>query len=175
MTNEQLIQHFSSERKYLHSLMNSLSKYNQDLVSKTGKGSRAISIAYTNIETARMWIGKIQGALGAAYPYPESYDPSSQKIEAPVDVEPVPSQDFTDEISAIKSVRNALGEMVMAIKAECSSRFANSLLDSGYIASLSAIVRLGEANFAMGMRLGELYDKPKEEPKKSLLDLLKKE
>lgn len=51
---------------------------------KTGQ-TREMSGARTSIEQARNWLGEVLGALGDAYPYPDSLKPENAKIEEATD------------------------------------------------------------------------------------------
>jgi hypothetical protein len=160
MESSELIYHLTEQRKFIHSVLESIKIYNSEIKS------RSLAIAYTHLEFARMWMGKLQGALGNPYPYPESYNPESKVIEAPTDVDPVPVPNFNEPISDVKQLRKILSDILRSIKKEYAPRFTSSLTDSGYLACFNCISHLMEANFALGMRLNEIHiesQKPKED------------
>lgn len=47
--------------------------------------SRETSLAITKLQEAIMWLGMNLKRLGEQYPYPESYNPDSQRIEPTAD------------------------------------------------------------------------------------------
>jgi hypothetical protein len=49
--------------------------------------SREVSLAYTNLQRAKMWLGKCLQYIGNPDPYPESKDPKSATIEPSADHE----------------------------------------------------------------------------------------
>lgn len=48
--------------------------------------SREVALARTACELSKMWLGKALQAIGTANPYPDSKDPSNEKIEPTADV-----------------------------------------------------------------------------------------
>lgn len=44
--------------------------------------SREVSLAYTNLQRGKMWLGKALGAFGSPSPYVNSTDPSNKIIDA---------------------------------------------------------------------------------------------
>lgn len=48
--------------------------------------SREVSLAYTNVQRSKSWLGKVLQTLEQPNPYPESTDPQSKKIEPQADV-----------------------------------------------------------------------------------------
>ncbi len=63
-----------------------------DRTINTAKGltvsSRETSLAFTNLQRGKMWLGKVLGAIGTANPYPDSTNPDNKKIEPQADHTP---------------------------------------------------------------------------------------
>lgn len=72
---------------------------------------REVSLAFTNLERCKMWLGKVLEAIGVTTPYPESNNPESKVIEPQADQSEEtlfnnPAE--LDEVEAIKIVRQYL-------------------------------------------------------------------
>src|SRR5512138_1367580 len=51
-------------------------------------------LALRSAQLSRMWMGRVLAAVGEAYPYPASSDPTSQAVEKPADT----MEEFDDTI-----------------------------------------------------------------------------
>lgn len=87
------------------------------------EGSRAVSLAYTRLEEAFMFLGKILGALGDGYPYPG--DDDKEKVNKKISDSCDPDSVVMPEGSPIKKVKDIRGGVQVMI----SSRVWNYLLD----------------------------------------------
>ena len=74
--NEKSLNSIKDFRIRIHTFLNSFS----NLLS-----SREVSLAYTNLQRAKMWLGKALGETGSPTPYPKSEDPTSPVIEPQAD------------------------------------------------------------------------------------------
>lgn len=59
-----------------------------ELRSKYGVSAESLDTASMFLETARMWLGKYLGVVGAPYPYPNGNNPASTVIDPPSDISP---------------------------------------------------------------------------------------
>lgn len=121
--------------------------------------SRERSLAYTSGQDARMFIGKVMGAMGNPNPYPESMNPASQQIEPPSD-KATERFDFPEEeteTSLIKRLRKTLEEL--------KEEFANLTFKGPAMLSVDAnvyavqvFVELTKTILWLGMCLGNIRD-----------------
>ncbi len=45
------------------------------------RSSREVSLAHTNLQRGKMWLGKVLQTIGTPNPYPESSNPTNASIE----------------------------------------------------------------------------------------------
>lgn len=67
--------------------------------------SGEVALARTSCETSKMWLGKVLQGLGVVNPYPDSKDPSNEKIEPTADVFVLDSASEYIEYSHIQKVK----------------------------------------------------------------------
>jgi hypothetical protein len=120
--------------------------------------TRAISLSITSLELSRMWLGKALKIFGEPYPYPESMDPKSAKIEPSADV----SDDGMESIipaelhgQGIKSQVAILKHLRSILTGHTNQTFQIVNTIAGFEASF-AYQHVVEANMWLGVRLGEL-------------------
>lgn len=94
-----MIMTIKTQRIRVNRLVNTLRRY---------PNGREISLAITQAQQCRQWLGKVLGYLGEKHPYPESTNPDSPVIEPEVD-------STTDLIMELEDLRNL--DRVSSIKA----------------------------------------------------------
>ena len=78
--------------------------------------SREVSLAYTNTQRSKAWLGKVLQTAGAENPYPQSSDPQSNVIEKQADV---PEEElFKEYLSGIDQNQTALVKAIRKIMQE---------------------------------------------------------
>ena len=114
--------------------------------------------AQTSLMLARMWMGKLLGAMGEAHPYPESYVPGSKVVERAVDqAESVPPLNIPagGMIEMVKMQRLDLRELIeywgIPLKAYGSTESDVTALEFFCIETVYR--HLCEANMWLGMEL----------------------
>ncbi len=120
--------------------------------------SREISLAITSLELSKMWLGKTLKVFGSTNPYPESKNPSNEKIEPTADASYTGySERLTEvgidwnELSHIQKVKWLRAEIE---KIECelfilNVNLSNRSIDISYDKCI-------EAGMWLGMELGRI-------------------
>ncbi|MCU7518557.1 MAG: hypothetical protein HF307_19470 [Ignavibacteria bacterium] len=148
----------STESEITEKRIKTIKAMREDLVSFMGIkehiSNRETSLCVTKLEEARMWMGKLLGKLGTEYPYPESMDPASKKIEPPTDMPAEKKNLFceSDNVANLKALRAAITDML--------SRFNNivgPIADGCNVLEIISIQqKLTEANMWAGVALGNM-------------------
>jgi hypothetical protein len=120
--------------------------------------SRAVALSITSLETSRMWLGKVLKVFGEAYPYPESMDSESPRIDPPADVAKEDTESIVPEnlhgkgresqVAILKHLRSVITGQTNQV-----FQFLNTI--AGFEASF-AYQHAVEANMWLGVRLGEM-------------------
>lgn len=116
--------------------------------------NRPLSMAYTALESGRMWLGKLCGAIGAAYPYEKTKEAVNPKeIQNPVDIKKDFEMYHGNEIQVINKLREVLNKQ---------SDFILEITDGlklgykGEQALNNSYKGLQESIMGLGLRLGEI-------------------
>lgn len=135
------------------------------------KQSREVSLTITAVQMCRMRLGKVLGALGEIYPYPESTNPANRTVEAATDINPEDTwlADWikdepadADQLIKVKMLRKMLKEYFFAILEADNERYINeyhlAVLPSKSVASLirssyECVVRIEDAILWLGCEL----------------------
>ena len=143
------------------------------LIVKTQKNyfpetSREISLAYTNLQRGKMWLGKVLGELNTPSPYPQSDNPSDKTIEPQaehnIEADGDESVEF-DQIVRVKDVRRRIQVVVDKMKEFTLSPQPAIIFDkpdkgafySNYI--MTAILAMEEAKMWYGWELDRIRTK----------------
>jgi hypothetical protein len=136
--------------------------------------SRELSLAITEAQRSKMWLGQALKAMDAPNPYPESKDPNSQVIAPTADVSTVvdytTDQNTTIEgfpwlqsnhVSRVKFVRQQidLAAAKLVWNQEYNDGYAEWKKDEAIILAIrDARKHLTEAGMWLGMELGRIRD-----------------
>lgn len=80
--------------------------------------SRELSLTYTALQLASMWLGVTLGVLGSANPYPKSDDPNSGVIEDRTDQAPSPLTLMRGRVAGVKQLRAIIKEIQTALSGD---------------------------------------------------------
>ena len=127
------------------------------------EGTRETSLAITSIQLAFMYLGKHLGALGAANPYPQSFNPKSPDIEKHADKASSPINPFTEELispenptAATKALRAEIAIFVSLCEFVARYRLPKEPLTGP--PALQAAGNLAEANLWLGQQLNNIRE-----------------
>lgn len=117
--------------------------------------SREISLSFTNLQRAKMWLGKTLEALGRDNPYPKSDDPISPVIEPQADHTPV-GMDIPlgmDEVAMVKLFRSEIQKVMDEYKwgSDSIPTAAARFYDESYMA-------ICESKMWLGMELNRIRE-----------------
>ncbi len=132
--------------------------------------SREVSLAVTNLQLAKMWMGLLLGAAGEGTPYPESDDPKSKRIEAEADrgYEFVYEEAAPDDaVAQVKELRKVIKELVDELRGlqyhvaeylnEPDPADDNAYWGMEYFLQVCLVAM--QARLWLGMELGQLREK----------------
>jgi hypothetical protein len=138
-------------RKQLSMLLNSLP------VSPTANG-RYTALAKTNLEEGRMWMGKILGLIGDAYPYSEKNIEAVDVTDEKVDFEKHGRYSDENKINLIRKLLDLQADYIIS----CDSyviEFQTTVEDmlKLQIAIRNAYTGVMQSRMWLGMELAELF------------------
>lgn len=126
---------------------------------KNNLGSRYVSLSFTELQTAKMWLGRVLKELGNTNPYPDSKNPANEKIEPTADTFSSERQaDFIEQwggftrIQKIKYLRLELEKIESALKYEGAFEFWPR---NHYVDSIKSIILSG---MWLGMELQRINE-----------------
>jgi len=113
--------------------------------------SRPISLAVTNLENGRMWLGESLQELGLATPYKDSLDPTNKKIAARADIYRETLDGAPANESPVKYVKELRVELVKAsekirqeiVNGASGKRFYKIAMSQAYVHICNARMWLG--------------------------------
>lgn len=125
--------------------------------------SRGASMAYTNLETGRMWLGEVCRELGKEYPYEKTKEATDAKgIQAAVDKARRALRFDGTEVQRLNLIREYLDNIINSYVDEIFDRdlTCKDVKDDFRfnVALVNAYTGLKQARMALGLRLGELRD-----------------
>lgn len=126
--------------------------------------SRFLSLAKTELTTARHWLGRTANEIGSTDPYPESRNTASKKIEKMYDTDPVITEkdvaDFEklDIIGKLKGLRLKLNSMATEIKTIVQDLDQNSVDADIFLfhSLMQAYTAAMQSNHWFGEELGSM-------------------
>ncbi len=120
--------------------------------------TREVSLAHTNLQRAKMWLGKALGKAGAINPYPNSENSSNAIIEAQADHGPEDyfMQPEWNQTQRVKELRNIIQRITDSFEVfQAKSETFGSKYDLYCIQSLLAAE---EAKMWLGWELNRIYE-----------------
>ena len=139
--------------------------------------SRALSLAKTNLERAKMFLGLSLKELGVENPYPNSMDASNLKIEPTADRSPEDEiqsviVELNDIAGAEKPGLNGMIKQIKYLRAKIEAALADHRIEMGVIGDVEdgvvimwltqAYIALTEAKMWLGVELSEMNADPAE-------------
>lgn len=124
-------------------------------------GSREISLAHTNLQRCKMWLGRTLGLLAEPTPYPDSENPANKTIEPQADHSEKSLLPEWEKLEASQTVR------VKHFRAECEKliqpikKFCNEPhpeVEGGIVAMyvVQSLLALEEAKMWLGWELNRI-------------------
>lgn len=114
-----------------------------------GESSRPISVAITEIQSARMWLGEALAESGFTNPYKDSLNPTNEKVAPLADEAEDPYRPPSgSHIKYIKEIRVELVRLSEKIRQEVitgsNKQFYRLAVTSAYVAATNARMWLGK-------------------------------
>jgi hypothetical protein len=136
--------------------------------------TREISLAITSLELSKMWLGKCLKEMGNANPYPESKNPSNEKIEPTADTDDklnwvndewtkqcLPNTNLT-HIQKVKWLRSELETVETILRFNIAAELPGMTV-IGHRGFEESILECIKAGMWLGMELGRVRDLKTEE------------
>ncbi len=138
-------------RKELDEILTYIGSYQEE------RKNREVSMAYTALQRAFMWLGKCLKFIGVENPYPSSTDTSSLVIEDAVDKCVTPEdRQFDNVVECVKWLRNKVDSSISVVSTSLINLMPNNRLY--HLAIVQVWISINDCKHALGLELGNIRD-----------------